>query len=155
MLVSRKNFEYIISYFITIAIMILIFCLSAQSAVESEALSGILIKDNFLEFLHHHVRKAAHFAIYAMLGVSVFISVGFSAEKKLQQFIISVFLCFLYGVFDEVHQLFVEGRAGLISDVIIDTVGAAFGAGSSIVFSAVMTKITMKLHDNRRSPCIK
>ena len=32
-----------------------------------------------------------------------------------------------YAVTDELHQLFVPGRAGMISDVLIDSLGVLFG----------------------------
>ncbi len=35
----------------------------------------------------------------------------------------------LYAVSDEVHQLFVPGRGGQLTDVIIDTAGAGAGLG--------------------------
>ena len=33
-------------------------------------------------------------------------------------------LCFLYACSDEFHQLFVPDRAGLFTDVLVDTAGA-------------------------------
>ena len=36
----------------------------------------------------------------------------------------SVLFCVLYASFDEFHQLFVDGRCGQLSDVIIDSSGS-------------------------------
>ena len=43
-----------------------------------------------------------------------------------------------YAASDEIHQLFVSGRAGMISDVLIDSVGVLVGWG---VFVVLMKKI--------------
>jgi VanZ family protein len=34
----------------------------------------------------------------------------------------------LYAASDEFHQLFVDGRAGMLSDVLLDTCGVAVGS---------------------------
>ncbi|GAA4069041.1 hypothetical protein GCM10022410_13710 [Amphibacillus indicireducens] len=36
-------------------------------------------------------------------------------------------ICVLFAISDEVHQLFVPGRAGQVMDVVIDTTGAIAG----------------------------
>ena len=43
--------------------------------------------------------------------------------------LLSIFLAFLYACSDEVHQLFVAGRSGQASDVLLDTFGAMVGVG--------------------------
>mgnify|MGYP001948405098 CR=1 FL=1 len=43
--------------------------------------------------------------------------------------LLSIFLAFLYACSDEVHQLFVAGRSGQVSDVLLDTIGASVGVG--------------------------
>ena len=40
---------------------------------------------------------------------------------------ISTLLCLMYAITDELHQIFVPGRVASIWDVLIDTMGAAFG----------------------------
>ncbi len=46
------------------------------------------------------------------------------SNKKI--ILITVLICFLYAVSDEIHQYFVPGRACRMLDVIIDTSGSAF-----------------------------
>ena len=41
--------------------------------------------------------------------------------------LLAVFFAFLYACSDEVHQLFVVGRAGQVKDVFIDTFGSFLG----------------------------
>jgi len=46
--------------------------------------------------------------------------------KKNKYFLITVAVCFLYAISDEVHQYFVPGRACRVFDVIVDTSGSIF-----------------------------
>ena len=46
--------------------------------------------------------------------------------KKGKIIIITVLICFLYAVSDEIHQSFVPGRACRLLDILIDTSGSAF-----------------------------
>ncbi len=41
-------------------------------------------------------------------------------------FFITISICFLYALSDEIHQFFVPGRACRILDVLIDTLGSSF-----------------------------
>ena len=72
------------------------------------------------------IRKLAHFSEYALLGILAFIN--FSKVKKLgyRGLFAAVFSC-IYASSDEIHQLFVPGRAGQVRDVLIDTSGAVAG----------------------------
>ena len=42
--------------------------------------------------------------------------------------VISIIFSFLYACIDEIHQIFVPGRSAQFRDVLIDTLGASFGA---------------------------
>ena len=61
-------------------------------------------------------------------------------KYKLVYCIISIVVCFVYACTDEFHQLFVDGRAGLFSDVIIDTIGATI---SFIIVDAIHRIISL------------
>ena len=56
----------------------------------------------------------------------------------------AVVLTSLYAATDEIHQLFVEGRACKISDWAIDTAGAAIGAAAFLLIAFAVTKIVGK-----------
>ena len=45
-----------------------------------------------------------------------------------------LFISLFYAVTDEFHQLFVEGRGSLVSDVLIDFGGSLVGLGSYYLF---------------------
>ncbi len=72
------------------------------------------------------IRKMAHFFCYLILGIlGMWTLSAYNAEGK--RWLIALLFCMLYAVSDEVHQLFVPGRAGKIVDVLIDTAGSATG----------------------------
>ena len=48
-------------------------------------------------------------------------------DNKFIYNLVAIGICFLYACTDEYHQLFIEGRAGQFTDVLIDTAGASLG----------------------------
>ena len=121
--------------------MIIIFSFSNQKADDSTELSdGLILRTvRIIEKINHKtysdeeilnkfvtpVRKMAHFTIYLILGILVYIYID---EYKLKDIIlISLLICFIYSISDEIHQLFIEGRSGEIRDVCIDTIGSLIG----------------------------
>ena len=132
-----------ISPILLVFCMILIFLLSAQEAKKSSQTSSELIRfllniiyPNFealaeskqtelISSLQFLVRKSAHFMIYGMLGVFSFLS--FVTYKNLTarlRMLLSLLVCLLYAVSDEIHQLFVVGRSCELRDVLIDFLGS-------------------------------
>ena len=69
------------------------------------------------------VRKSAHFTLYFILGVLVFLFVKDFTVINYKVVLISIIVVLLYSISDEVHQLFVPGRSGEVLDVMIDTMG--------------------------------
>ena len=132
----------IILWILIILWMTIIFLFSSQNSEDSSRLSrGFLrnfilwflpenINEDTVDFLEHILRKCAHMAEYAVLGVLISIQLrlyhAFEAEwKKIWS---AVFLVMLYAATDEFHQLFVGGRSGQISDIFIDPCGGMAGA---------------------------
>lgn len=72
------------------------------------------------------VRKSAHMTEFAILAV-LLLGVVYGREKVKHPYILSMLLAVCYAASDEVHQLFVPGRAGMLRDVGIDAIGAGLG----------------------------
>ena len=99
---------------LTLLIMAAIFFFSSDTAGASNAKSGLFVSllaplaawidTDILSFL---IRKAAHFSIYALLGISAYMTLH-SANIKRPQW--SLVICILYACSDELHQLAVSGR---------------------------------------------
>ena len=70
-------------------------------------------------------RKCAHISEYAVFHVTILYALyqwGLRGRKWLTA---GFFLVFFYACTDEIHQLFVPGRSGQFTDVMIDCIGAA------------------------------
>ena len=87
------------------------------------------------------VRKTAHFTEYAILGVLFYFFYRQTLPQKngLRLFVLAILSSFLYACTDEIHQLFVPGRSGQFTDVLVDTLGASFGC-LILVFSNYLKK---------------
>ena len=72
------------------------------------------------------VRKGAHFCEYAGLGMLLALALYIQTGRH--KIPAAVLCASLYAATDEVHQLFVEGRACRWQDWAIDTAGALVGA---------------------------
>lgn len=90
-------------------------------------LENNLISLNTLIFL---VRKTAHFTEYAILGALFYLNVIQLPKLNLypKKILLPIFFSFLYACTDEIHQIFVPGRSAQFRDILIDTLGASFGA---------------------------
>lgn len=133
----------IVATVLLIGWMILIFCLSHQTADVSSKTSGGIVETvvkiicpeyDELSFAEQEkifgkvqfwVRKTAHFSLYAILGGFAFLSVITYINIPLWLRVsISGAICLIYSISDEIHQLFIEGRSGEIRDVCIDFAGS-------------------------------
>ncbi|UOE96563.1 VanZ family protein [Alkalihalobacillus sp. LMS39] len=122
--------------------MALIFYLSHQPATESAELStgimqiikqavvGVIPQLPFDEsVLHFLIRKGAHFFAYMILGILVYHALTKSNIVGVKRFSFTLMICVVYAITDEVHQLFIPGRSGEVTDVLIDSAGALVGIG--------------------------
>ena len=68
------------------------------------------------------LRKYAHIFLYALLGVFVFFFMKESKKFYIRP-VVSILICYVYAVIDEVHQYFVPGREAQFNDTLIDAIG--------------------------------
>ena len=111
--------------------MMIIFQFSMQDGEESAGLSLTIVHMILKIFpfiknqdlLHFIIRKAAHMSEYALLSLT-FVYGFYKSNFVISKVCLYSLLCtFLYACSDELHQLFVSGRAGQFTDVLIDTTG--------------------------------
>lgn len=123
----------IIKTLLFVSWLILIYLLSAETGDQSGSLSnGILlsiakllkISDTkaFVDTFGFFIRKLAHFSEYFILYILTYEC--FKEYNCPKLIVVSVLFCVLYASFDEFHQLFVDGRCGQMSDVVIDSSGS-------------------------------
>jgi len=143
---KNKTIQRIIGILLTITVMLIIFMMSAQNAKVSSNTSGSLIAffakiitPNFnslsveqqaqiISSYQFVVRKMAHFTIYLCLGLatSVF-TLTLEKIKRFWRYSLSAFISLVYAISDEIHQLYVPGRVGAVTDVLIDFSGVLTG----------------------------
>lgn len=123
-----------------------IFWFSAQPAAESTEMSDtvshlILLLGTKLGFFHGNpaqyadlielmsfpVRKTAHMTEYLVFYCTVRFGLHFTYQplNVKRRLLTALAIVFLYACTDEFHQLFVPGRAGRFTDVLIDCFGCA------------------------------
>ncbi len=78
----------------------------------------------WIHVLEPYVRKGAHMIEFAVLFLLLFFALRAYFGSYINAAAVDLMICIIYAVTDEWHQTFVYGRAGLISDVIIDSAGA-------------------------------
>ncbi len=124
---------------------------SLKTAAESSMQSGkvqaflqetanALFPNNPPTITSSFVRKTAHFCEFALLGfIAYFTYISYTDNKKF------LFTVLLFGLFiaitDELIQLFVSGRAGQVTDVLLDFSGHLVGSLCAFVIYVVILKV--------------
>ncbi len=148
---KKRSVPYIsVSWLLVALCMAVIFYFSAQSGDESAAQSGSVLRIfNLMPQLENLVRKCAHALEYMGLAMLMFnaLHATFGAAKPFLSFGLTV----AYAATDEFHQLFVEGRAGRFSDVLIDGIGAAAGIIAALLILIVILKIKGRKESDKRN----
>lgn len=109
------------------------------------------------EKIHTPVRKLAHMTEYAVLSLSIFVPAVVQHTKVLYHWtddekkkriwkkaawaklvLVSMAVVLTYAATDEFHQLFVEGRSGKLTDVLIDGCGAILGIFAFLLFWRIL-----------------
>lgn len=68
-----------------------------------------------------------HLVAYFVLGFLISLAIRKTWQVKHPVFV-TVLLCLLYGISDEIHQIYVPGRTFQLIDLVNDVLGAALGA---------------------------
>ncbi len=121
-----------------------IFYFSAQTGDTSQGTSDELAFFLNIPFGSFIVRKGAHFLEFAGLAVLIFNALHSTCGnfRPYLSFVITA----AYAATDEIHQLFVEGRACRFFDWLVDCSGAA----AALIFISFLIILSRKL--KRRNP---
>lgn len=114
----------------------------------------------FAEQIEYGVRKCAHWMEYALLGVllvgalvdtgkvksvemnSAELNTAPNRNSRRKQILASTAIGICYACSDEFHQLFVPGRSGQVTDVLLDSFGVIVGV---ILAKIVMDWIAVRI----------
>jgi len=100
-----------ISLLITIIIAVAIFYVSSLTFPSGKPGSNI---------------KSILYHLFIFFLFSLFLLISLTKRKNVKLIPIAITTAVLYGILDELHQLFVPGRACSLGDVFVDAVGITF-----------------------------
>lgn len=114
-------------------------------------------QEAFADRIDYPVRKTAHATEYAILGILLMAATGTFSDKIDGDIIriinipavgyrsgLSFLIGTMYAASDEFHQLFVPGRSGQISDVMLDSAGVLAGILLFLVYNRIIFYIKAK-----------
>lgn len=78
------------------------------------------------------LRKCAHGMVYFILSIFLLVALSQSISNKEIIILYTCIISFIYAYIDEFHQLYVSGRTGQFSDVVIDMFGVIMAC---VIFS--------------------
>jgi len=146
---------------LTIIWMGVIFYFSHQPADISKEESGrILVRmelateeelsavgDRRIFLLQYYIRKTAHVTVFLVLGSLLTLSVYSKRLNGFKAYLTAYISGTLYGVSDEIHQMFVPGRGPLVRDVMLDSFGALIG----VVITASLIELILHTRSKRNN----
>lgn len=111
--------------------MVFIFIMSSFDGIESSNQSNFIVNIianifniKNIELLSIIIRKLAHFTEYFILGILAY---NYLIEYN-QKIYLTVIICIIYAITDELHQIITPDRVFSIYDILIDSSGAIIGA---------------------------
>ena len=126
---------------------LLIFFLSNQtsdvSGSESKAIISSVIHVNNINYVDNILREMMHFIEYFIFGILLINC--FNQYKIDRKITISIMISFIYIVSDEIHQIFVPGRAFEYLDIGLDLSGAILGI---FIFNTIYKKYVQNKKNN-------
>ena len=143
----------------TVFLLVFIFVMSAKPAIESSEISlsvGYRLcrlfrpgfdklteeeKQQCAAGINHFIRKSAHFAEFAATGALFYADFLLFDIKKPLCVLFGSLSGVLYSVSDEIHQIFVPGRAGMVTDVLLDSAGVLTGCLFALLISVIISNI--------------
>lgn len=158
---SKRKWISFVAAVLLVCLYVIIFSFSAQDGTQSGGLSysisekcvelfqdfsgksySELILKDMAKYFEHPLRKMAHFTEYACMGLLVYVMLAPWRQKGIVLYGIVTVWVLLSAVGDEVHQLFVPGRYGSVSDVLLDTCGGVFGMICCIILEKCIRRLT-------------
>lgn len=156
-----KSRKYIYAILLIIW-MITVFVFSHQPSDESSVTSGKTTRailslipafnelqeieqEELVEMVQPFIRKIAHLSIYTLGGILTALYINEYNLTETKKFLFSSLVGLVYSITDEIHQLFIPGRAGLAIDVVIDTIGVILGVAIVWTVIKIVDKVVQQL----------
>lgn len=97
-------------------------------------------RETYIENLQYPIRKGAHMTEYMIFTLSVMVALYVWRVRCRIVYLESFMIAFIFACTDELHQLYVPGRSGRFTDVLIDGTGALTG----LLFVWLIIRVTKK-----------
>ena len=151
MMTVKRKIYIVFSWILVLIILFLITSLSAQNADDSKELSDSIVS-KILQWLELYIdgeliRKFAHMLEFTALSFCLCNSIFATWETK-KAHLISLVLTVVCAVGDEIHQIFVPGRAFQFSDILIDSAGAILGIVAYLIIYKIFLIIKERGNKN-------
>lgn len=155
---AKINLLRAILSILLLAVFLMIFKFSGQDGEKSGSLSREITenltknvkyiqqleeskKEEVLGKIEHFIRKLAHFSLYTLVGILAMSLMSTYDWKQRKRMGISFAIGFLYAILDEIHQSFIPGRAPLVGDILIDSLGVVVGTCIVLICLMVVKRI--------------
>lgn len=90
------------------------------------------------------IKKIGHVILFATLAVLIYRGLVGSGIGKTKAIVFALIFSVLYGISDEIHQMYTQGREAKVRDVIID----AFGSGIVLfILNRYITRFPKRVRD--------
>lgn len=156
---TKTILRIVFSWLLVLALCVGIFLLSAQNAEQSANLSANavtplfrLLTRMFGENGHVILRKIAHFSQFALLSFLLYNAFYQTRKTKRLSPVLPLLCGVLYAVSDEVHQIFVPGRACMLMDMGIDSLGCLLGILCFFLLVRILSVIGKKRNKKSAIP---
>lgn len=103
-------------------------------------------KTKVIDKIEDVIRKIAHFSIYSLVGILLMALLSTYNINEKNKIISTVTIGAIYAISDEIHQSFISGRSGQVSDVFLDSIGVTVGG----LFILLIIKIVDKFRNNKK-----
>lgn len=98
-------------------------------------------KNELIEKLDPMIRKLAHFSLYTIGGILILLYINIYKLEESKKIVYSIAIGSIYSCTDEIHQIFIPGRSGEFTDVMLDSIGIATGVCVCLTIIKVINKI--------------
>lgn len=158
-IISKLKEKKLIDIALVVIWMLIIFMFSSQVGNDSDLTSGNTIRgivtlfdsnipetnlETMVSKYQPFARKFAHFTLYVGIGFLLSNITSKYSDNKYKIIIYSLIIGVLYSISDEIHQIFVPGRAGKLFDVFIDSCGTITGIALFNLIHNIKQRIMVK-----------
>lgn len=109
-----------------------------NSFSSSSAIVNYINNSGYVMFL---IRKMAHMFLYFVLTVLAYLLSSSRTKEFSKNIKIAMFIAVIYAAIDEIHQLYVIGRSGMLTDVWIDSIGVFVAILMISIIKVYKTKV--------------